>query len=64
MTKEKTSDRVYGERPVHVHFCGTAGSDTVAHEWRCNSPYCPEKVALCPEHGGPEPIIQGYEARH
>jgi hypothetical protein len=39
-------------RPAHRHACG--------HE--CNSPYCENPADInCPEDGGPDVIVQGYE---
>ena len=49
-------DWIYGDRPVHVHFCAKGN-----HQWRCNSPYCNEMNISCPDDGGPTPIVQGYE---
>ncbi len=47
---------VIGPRPVHKHTC-VAGE----HTWECNSPYCNYMEIECPEHGGPAPIVEGYE---
>jgi len=49
-------DQVFGSRPSHQHVC-TAGT----HTWMCNSPYCNDMNISCPAHGGPTPIVQGYE---
>lgn len=58
MTTTNPVKRIYlsGTRPAHVHTC-SAGE----HTWECNSPYCEEMKADCPEHGGFEPIVQGRE---
>lgn len=49
---------VHGSRPVHVHVCPGEGE---IHRWDCNSPYCDDMSMECPTHGGPTPVIQGYE---
>ncbi len=48
---------VHGPRPAHTHTC------SAGHPWECNSPYCSDAQANCPEHGGLEPLAQGYERR-
>jgi len=61
-TKEATlvtRDRVRGDRPAHVHKCNEGHSGE--HTWTCNSPYCVEINAECPDHGGLEPVPIGYE---
>ncbi len=59
MTKDETNpiirDRVFGDRPIHVHDCSKG------HEWKCNSPYCDSRLADCFEHGGQEPVLVGHE---
>ncbi len=55
LVKKKTT-YVNGDRPVHMHFCPDG-----EHEWQCNSPYCDLMKIECPEHGGPTPVVQGYE---
>jgi hypothetical protein len=63
-TREVTydaTDRVVGSRPVHIHRCPGDAKEP-SHEWACNSPYCEDLVAPCPElHGGNEPVVQGRE---
>lgn len=54
--RTKTDPHVIGPRPIHVHRCPEGD-----HEWKCNSPYCNYLNIECPEHGGPRPIIEGYE---
>ncbi len=49
-----------GGSTFHTHRCpGLAPGDL--HTWKCNSPYCNLLTDLCPDHGGPEPIIIGRE---
>lgn len=55
---------VHGERPIHIHLClglsGQTGLDDPGehHEWKCNSPYCNDRVRYCPEHNG---VIPRYD---
>jgi hypothetical protein len=56
-----TLKRIYtvNNRPVHVHTCRVLAEK---HEWECDSPYCEVMdPAICPEHGGFEPIAVGRE---
>jgi hypothetical protein len=59
MNATKTLRRVEGTRPSHTHTCVT--DDSPVHQWECNSAYCDDMHRTCPEHGGKEPIVQGYE---
>jgi len=57
LTKQDVNlDRIFGDRPVHIHTCPTGN-----HQWKCNSPYCEVMQEDCPAHGGLEPIRQGRE---
>jgi hypothetical protein len=53
----KKATRVYivNGRPAHTHTCSES------HTWDCDSPYCEQIKADCPEHGGLEPIVVGRE---
>jgi hypothetical protein len=53
---KRTNPYVIGPRPVHKHRCPDGD-----HEWLCNSPYCNHMEIECPQHGGPVPVIEGYE---
>jgi hypothetical protein len=58
MATETKPKRIYtvNNRPVHVHTCSKD-----SHTWECDSPYCEQMKADCPEHDGFEPIAQGRE---
>lgn len=57
IVKPTTAKRIYvvNGRPVHKHTCPKG------HTWDCDSPYCEQMDATCPEHGGLEPIVVGRE---
>jgi hypothetical protein len=55
-TKKNPRDRVYGNRPVHVHVPPSGEAF-----WRCNSPYCNDMATEHPDDGGLEPIVEGRE---
>jgi hypothetical protein len=56
VVKKRDNPYVIGPRPTHKHTC-TEGE----HPWLCNSPYCNHMEIECPEHGGPVPVIEGFE---
>lgn len=61
-SSEKIPTRtVHGDRPSHRHTCQASDRPDDLHEWECNSPYCTDVISVCPDHGGPTPIIQGHE---
>jgi len=56
VVRKRDNPYVIGPRPTHAHKCIEG-----EHEWLCNSPYCNHMAIECPEHGGPVPVIEGYE---
>jgi len=53
------SDRVVGDRPIHIHRSSDPGAKI--QTWACNSPYCEDLTGQHPDDGGFEPIVQGRE---
>lgn len=51
----KDNPHVHGSYPIHEHV------DSDGDTWKCNSPYCVDRVADPPEKDGPQPVVLGYE---